>query len=97
MYSHEDLRSVYGFLKTTNEAGLKGMLLGGKMTETHLRLLLKVVRAVPEAEFITHFEADTFPKVKMAAADLAIKEQFWKVCTDACAKVGLISAQKAVA
>ena len=95
MYSHDDLKTLHGFLKTTPEGGLKKMLIGGRFSETHLRLLMKVIRAGGEAEFITHFEADTFPKVKMVAAELAIKESFWRTCAEACSKVGLLTATKA--
>lgn len=100
MYSHDDLKSLHSFLKSTNEGGLKKMLVGGRMTETHLRMLLKVVRAVNENDFITHAEGDSFPKVKFVAAELALKEGFWAVCLEASAKVGLVTpagAQKAAA
>jgi len=95
MYSHDDLKTLHGFLKSTGEGGLKKMLVGGRMTETHLRLLMKVIRAGGETEFIAHFEADTFPKVKMVASELAIKEGFWRICAEACAKVGLLTSSKA--
>jgi len=91
MYSHDDLKSLHGFLKSTNEGGLKKMLVGGRMTENHLRMLLKIVRAVNENDFITHYEADGFPKVKLVASELALKDGFWSVCLDACAKVGLVT------
>ena len=92
MYSHDELKSLHGFLRQTGEGNLKKMLVGGKMTEAHLRILLKVARAVTEDEFVTHLEADTFPKVKFNTAEAALKETFWKVCGDACAKVGLLTA-----
>lgn len=95
MYSHVDLKTLHGFLRTTGEGNLKKMLVGGKMTEVHLRVLLKVVRSVSEDDFVTHFEAGTFPKVKFNAGELAIKEGLWEVCAEACAKVGLISNKKA--
>jgi hypothetical protein len=97
MYSHDDLKSVYGFLRATGEGNLKKMLVGGKMSETHLRMLLKVVRSVTEDDFIKHLEADTFPKVKLNAGELAVKESFWGVCGEACAKVGLLTVQKKAA
>ncbi len=93
MYSQDDLKSLHGFLKSTAEGGLKKMLVGGRMTENHLRLLLKVVRAVGEDEFIRLLESDSFPKVKLSAAEIGIKEGFWNVSLDACAKVGLVSSQ----
>jgi hypothetical protein len=61
------------------------------MTENHLRLLLKVVRAVGEDEFIRLLESDSLPKVKLSAAEIGIKEGFWGASLEACAKVGLVS------
>ena len=97
MYSHDELKSLYGFLRATGEGNLKKMLVGGKMTETHLRLLLKIARAVTEDEFVTHLEADSFPKVKFSPPEAAIKESFWTTCADACIKFGLLTAQKKAA
>jgi len=93
MYSQDDLKSLHGFLKATAEGGLKKMLIGGQMTENHLRLLLKVVRTVGEDEFIRLLESENFPKVKLSAAEIGIKEGFWGVSLEACAKVGLLSSQ----
>jgi hypothetical protein len=95
MYSQDELKSLHGFLRSTGEGNLKNMLVGGAMTEVHLRLLLKVVRAVKEEEFVTHFESSSFPKIKCSPAETALKEAFWKTCGDACSKVGLLSAKKA--
>lgn len=92
MFSQDDVKSLHGFLKTTGEGNLKKMLVGGDMTEAHLRILMKVVRAVGEDEFVMHFEGDSFPKVKLNAAEIALKESFWKVCSQACTKVGLLTA-----
>lgn len=97
MFSQDEIRSLHGFLKATGEGNLKKMLVGGEMTETHLRVLLKVARAVNEDEFVTHFESDSFPKVKFNPAESAIKESFWKVCSQACMKVGLLTEAKKAA
>jgi len=94
MFSSDDLKSLHSFLKSTGEGNLKKMLVGAKMSEAHLRLLVKVARATKEDEFAAHIEADTFPKVKFAPAETTIKEGFWTVCTDACAKVGLLTYKK---
>ena len=91
MYSSDELKSLHGFLRTTPEAGLKGMLVGGKMTETHLKALMKVVRAANEDEWVTHWELRTFPRVKLNPQEVAVKENFYTVCGDACAKVGLLT------
>lgn len=95
MYSHDELKSLHGFLRSTGEGNLKKMLCGGAMTEAHLRVLLKVVRAVSEDEFVTHFEAASYPKVKFSPPEAAIKEKCWEVCAEACAKVGLLTATAA--
>ena len=97
MYSQEELKSVHGFLRATGEGNLKNMLVGGRFTEVHLRLLLKVARAVNETEFATHCEAETFPKVKMNPAESAMKEAFWGIACEACTKVGLMTAAKKAA
>jgi hypothetical protein len=96
MYSQEDIKMLHGFLKSTGEGNLKKMLVGGKFTDAHLRILLKVARAVPEAEFITLCESEGFPKVKFNAGELAVKEGFWPIACDACCKVGLLTAPAAV-
>lgn len=95
MYSQDELKSLHGFLRSTNEGNLKKMLVGGAMTDAHLRILVKVARAVNEEEFVAHWEGDNFPKVKFSPAESAIKEGFYAVCGEACAKVGLLSARKA--
>ena len=97
MFSPDDLSTVYGFLKSTGEGNLKKMLVGGTMTEAHFKILMKVVRGTTEADFISNFMAGTFPRVKLAAAELALREDFWIPCTDALLKVGLISHQKQAA
>jgi hypothetical protein len=96
-YLADDLKSLYGFLRATNENNLKKMLVGGKMTDTHINMLVKVVRAINEDEFVTHLEAGTFPKVKMKPEETALKETFWTVCSDACARMGLLTAAKKAA
>lgn len=95
MVSHDELKSLHGFLRSTGEGNLKKMLVGGRMSEVHLRVLLKVARTVSEDEFCTLWEAGGFPKLKMSPAESALKENFYSVCGEACAKVGLISAQAA--
>lgn len=99
MYSPDELKSLHGFIRSTAEGNLKKMMVGGAMTEVHLRMLLKIVRGCTEDEFVTHFEAGTFPgfpNVKFAPAETALKEKCYGVFADACAKVGLLTpAQKA--
>lgn len=97
MYSPEELKSLHQFLKSTGEGNLKNMLCGGKMTEVHLRVLLKVARNSKEEEFIQHWENSSFPKVKFAPNESALKESCYPVFAEACGKVGLLSAAKKAA
>ena len=73
------------------------MLVGGKMTEVHLRVLLKVIRGANEDEFVTHWEANTLPKVKLSGPEIAVKETLYDICGEACAKVGLLTAGRKAA
>lgn len=91
MYSNDELKGLHGFLRATGEGNLKKMLIGGRMTDVHLRVLLKVARTVNETEFATHWEAGTFPKVKMSPEESALKETLYAICGEACAKVGLLT------
>jgi hypothetical protein len=39
--------------------------------------MMKVVRGCNEAQFTEHFDKQDFPKVKMNANDIKLKEKFW--------------------
>ncbi len=97
MYSDDDLKALHSFLKRTGEANLQKMMVGGKMTEHHIKAVLKVARNVNDEEWCTHWNAGTFPKVKFTAAEIALKETLYMICGDAAAKVGLVTAMKKVA
>ncbi len=72
------------------------MMVGGRMTPIHLGMLVKIARGCTEEEFVTHFEACTFPKVKFSGPEAALKEACYGVFAEACVKLGLLSqAQKA--
>jgi hypothetical protein len=97
MFSNDDLVSVYEFLKSTGEGNLRKMLVSGKMTDVHLRMLLKVARGCSQSQFIEHCEKETLPKINFSAAESALRETFWMVCTNALMQVGLLQKQKAAA
>jgi hypothetical protein len=76
-----DIASLYDFLVNTPEGGLRKMFVDNKnFTEAHFNLLMKVVRACNGEQFRTHFESQDFPKVKMNANDVKLKETFWNEC-----------------
>ncbi len=97
--SQYDIPSLYDFLLHTPEQGLRKMLVDGKpMTETHLNLMLKVVRGCKLDEFTSHVDKEDFPKIKMGPAEQKIKEKFWKDCFQSFQARGLLNpaiAQKA--
>lgn len=73
-----DVPNLYNFLTHTPEAGLRKMLVDNKpFTEAHFNLMMKVVRGCNETQFTEHFEKQDFPKVKMNANDMKLKEKFW--------------------
>jgi hypothetical protein len=92
MHSHDDIKSLHAFLRSTAEGNLKKMLVGGHMSDSHLSILLKVAKTVSAQEFVTHFEALTFPKIKFSAKEVPLKEFCWSVCAEACERVGLLGA-----
>lgn len=97
MYSESDLMSVYDFCKQTPEGSLKKMMISGKMTEAHFRIFLKIVRAVPGAEFVQIANSGTIPKIKLNAQEMALKETLWGVCLSKCEELGLLSKMAAAA
>ena len=76
--SQYDVPSLYAFLTQTPEAGLRKMFVDNKpFTEAHFNLLMKVVRGCDEAKFTECFDKCEYPKVKMNATDIGLKEKFW--------------------
>jgi hypothetical protein len=79
--SQWDLPGLYQFLTSTPEAGLRKMLVDGKpMTDVHFNMLMKIVRSCDESAFCHHIETGDWPKVKLSANEIKIKEHFWSDC-----------------
>ena len=97
MYSTNDVSGVYSFLNTTPEGTLRKMLVGGKFTEAHFRLLVKMSKNCKEPEFIEMFQNDGFDKVTVTPRETPLKEFFWSLCKDKLAGMGLLSLTKAAA
>ncbi len=90
MYSPEEISTLYAFLKQTGEGNLRKMFVQGKITEIHFNLLMKVVRQTNENDFVSHFQAATFPKLKLNAGELAVREHVWGLATSAFVNMGLL-------
>jgi hypothetical protein len=97
MFSNDELTGLYNFLRSTGEGNLRKMLIDPKMTDKHFNVLMKIVRQCDESQFIEHFSNETFPKVKLSAPEMALKETFWAPCRSSFMKVGLLSQQKVAA
>jgi hypothetical protein len=91
MHSDQDITSARDFIHSTPENSLRKMLVGGELTEVHFRLLMKLVKGSPVAEFITLFQTETLPKIRLSPAEIKIKEHFWPVCKKKLSAMGLLN------
>lgn len=91
MYSDQDLLSLYDFLRATPEGHLKKMMVNSRMTEVHLRVLLKVVRGSSQQDFVSLAQSAGLPKMKFNASEMAVKENLWEISLDTCAQLGLLA------
>ncbi len=60
MSFQEDLNTLHNFLLQTSEGNLKRMLIDGKMTDVHLRLLIKIAKNAGHEEFHAAMKARVF-------------------------------------
>ena len=91
MYSESELTSVYEFLRSTPEGSLKKMMVSGKMSDAHFRILMKVARACPAPEFIQHANGNGFPRIKLSSQEMPLKETLWPIALEKCVELGLLS------
>lgn len=97
MFAESDIVSVYQFLKDTPEGPLRKMMVGGEMTENHFRLLMKVVRGCSQTEFVECMNSESLPKIRLAPAEVPMKETIWPICTRKWSSLGLLGAPAAKA
>lgn len=81
--SQYDTKSLYEFLTSTPEKGLRSMLIDPKFSEVHFNLLMKVVRNSNEEQFCTYFEQKQYPRIRTNDKEDKLKEKFWSEC-EAC-------------
>ncbi len=87
-----DIPGLYQFLAHTPEAGLRKMLIDPKnFTDAHFNLMMKIIRGCDEGSFTQHFLNGDYPKVKMNANDIKLKDTFWQVCLTTCHSRGLLN------
>jgi hypothetical protein len=90
MSFNDDISSVFEFLQHTSESNLKKMLVDQKMTEAHLRILLKIVKSSTFEQFQMAYQKQEVPRIKMSAAEANLKETFWSICQASLQSRGLI-------
>lgn len=95
MYSPDDLKSLHEFLKSTGESNLNRMLVDAKFESANFMIMMKIVRACTSDQFATHATDGNFPKIKLSAKEMDLKENFWATCLAQVESRGLISKQVA--
>lgn len=91
MNNSDDALTICNFLKQTPEAGLRKMLVDKSLTEAHFRILMKLAKGCPEAEFVDAFTKDTMGKLRLSPKEAPLKDTFWSVCLAKFVGLGLIS------
>jgi hypothetical protein len=97
MYSNEDILGIVSFIKSTPEGNLIRMLKDQEMTETHVRLLIKLAKNSKDDDFVKSFTDEVVPSIKMNNNEHAVKEKFWATAKRKLTSMGLITPQKAAA
>ena len=99
MASNDNIVDLMSYLKMTPEGSLRKMLVSGPLSEAHFRLLMKLAKNSSEADFISAFEKEELPKMKLSPDEHKIKENFWGPCKQAFMTMGLLgqSPEKQVA
>ena len=89
MFSNEDILGIVSFIKTTPEGNLIKMLKDQEMTETHVRLLIKLAKNSKDEAFVKSFTDELVPNIKMNNNEHNIKEKFWGVAKRKLINMGL--------
>lgn len=90
MHAESDIKSVYNFLKDTPEGPLRKMMVGGDMADVHFRVMMKIAKGCSEAEFLEHFNAESMPKIRLAANEMTLKETLWPIAKRKWMELGLL-------
>jgi len=97
MYSNEEILGIVNFVKTTPEGNLIKMLKDQDMSETHVRLLIKLAKNSKDDAFVKSFNDELVPSIKMNNNEHAIKEKFWSIAKRKLMNMGLLTQAKTAA
>jgi hypothetical protein len=90
MHSESDISSVYDYLKDTPESALRKMMVANDFNENYFRVLMKIVRACSQAEFIQVMNSETIPKVRLTPGEVPLKEHVWPLAKKKLTTLGLL-------
>jgi hypothetical protein len=98
-HAPDEVAGFHGYLVQTPEGPLRKMLLSaGKtpLTEPQFRLLLKLAKGCPEADFVKCFNEEGFGTLRLSTKEGALRETFWPMVKASAQSLGLLGAgQKA--
>ncbi len=89
--SQYDTESLFQFLTSTPEKGLRHTLIDNKFSEPHFNILMKIVRGATLEQFQSFFSKQDFPKIKFNDKESKIKPKFWNDCVMCLNSRGLLS------
>ncbi len=97
MHTPEEIKLLCDFLKQTPEGNLRKMLVATDLTDAHFRLLMKLAKGGPEADFVEAFTKEDMGKLRLSAKEAPLKETVWPVCKKKLVALGLLPAEKKAA
>lgn len=89
-HNPEEILSVCNFLKQTPEGNLRKMLVAAELTEAHFRILMKLAKGGPEADFVEAFQNENMGKLRLPTKEAPLKENFWPICKKKLMSMGLL-------
>jgi hypothetical protein len=91
MYTNDDITNLVGFIKQTPEGSLRKMMVQGPLTEAHFRILMKLAKGGPEADFVDAFQNESMGKLRLSTKEAPMKETFWNICKGQFQIMGLLT------
>ncbi len=95
MYTNDDITNLVGFIKQTPESSLRKMMVLGPLTDAHFRILMKLAKGGPEADFVDAFQNESMGKLRLSPKEAPLKDAFWGICKAQFQTMGLLSKKAA--
>lgn len=91
-YTAETVSELCAFIKQTPEGNLRKMLVDATLTEAHFRILMKLAKGGPEADFTDAFLNESMGKLRLSPKEAPMKDTFWAICKKKLVSLGLLPA-----